>query len=248
MDSQQIIQSHLLIDGYIAHMFGPQDAEAYHASLLRTEPRLIQWHASGSEFLGHFFAAPPAGLESHQQDWVIDLATKDTGLVIPQQIWAPRKPSDAQRYVYHEQLRPPIFFIHKDGESLGIPVTEAAAGNCMHLRGADQAAAVGPTNHTQIRINWCGYRYLEWSDQIMIQRQTKETISLEKFAKYVAGKVLKFMEVAKSSAHVNDQRWLIGDNHITPRNVILIGVIQVSQGSWMPILQLNNGFALCLGM
>ncbi|KAH9954548.1 hypothetical protein BC827DRAFT_1143511 [Russula dissimulans] len=174
------------------------------------------------------------------------------GPVIPQQIWAPRKPSDAQRYVYHEQLHPPIFFVHKDGEGLGLPLTDAAAGNCMHLRGAEQAARVGTTTHAQIRINWCGYLYLEWSDQIMIQKQSpaKETISLEKFAKYVAGKVLKFMEHARNTAYDNDrdQRWIIGDYHITPRNVVLIGVVQVSQGSWMPILQLNSGFGLCLGL
>ncbi|KAI0287075.1 hypothetical protein BC826DRAFT_889085, partial [Russula brevipes] len=170
----------------------------------------------------------------------IDYVVRDTGSVIPQQIWHPRKLSDTQRYVHHEQLRPPIFFVHRSGADLGIPLTEAAAGNCMHLRGADQVASVGTSTHTQIRINWCGYRYLEWSDQIMTQKQppARETISLEKFAKYVAGKVLKFMDIAKSHSYEGDQRWLIGDHHITPRNIILIGVVQVSQGSWMPILQL----------
>jgi hypothetical protein len=42
---------------------------------------------------------------------------------------------------------------------------------------------------------WRGYA--PWDDQIMIRRQTpgQETISLETFAKYVAGKVMKFMQV-----------------------------------------------------
>jgi hypothetical protein len=157
MDQQQSIERQLWIDGYLAHMFGPRDAEAYHASLLRREPRFIQWYTNVLESPGIFFAAPPPELESDEpeHDWTIDLAARDipVGPVIPQQIWAPRKPSDAQRYVYHEQLHPPIFFVHKDDEGLGLPLTDAAAGNCMHLRGAEQAARVGTTAHAQIRIN-----------------------------------------------------------------------------------------------
>jgi len=142
----------LLIDGYLSHMFGPRDAETYHVSLLgRRSSQLIQWHITLPE--GIFVAAPPAGQESNQ-DWAIDYAIKDAGVVIPQQIWAPRNQSDAQRYVRHEQLRPPIFFVLRDGESLGLPLRDAAAGNCMGLRGAsEQVASVGRSSHAQIRIN-----------------------------------------------------------------------------------------------
>jgi hypothetical protein len=55
-------------------------------------------------------------------------------------------------------------------------------------------------------------------------------------------------QAAKTETYEGDQGWLIGDHHITPRNVVLIGVIHVSQGSWMPILQLNDGFTLCWGI
>jgi len=82
--------------------------------------------------------------------------------------------------------------------------------------------------------------------------QPNETISLEKFAKYVAGRVMKFMETAKLQPYhdgevtESDQRWLIADHHIAPQHVILIGVVHVSQGSWMPILQVKE-FALSWG-
>jgi len=145
----------LLIDGYLSHMFTPRDAEKYHVSLLRREP--IQSHFSLPE--RSFFAAPPAGFESNQEAWAIDYAIKDTGVVIPQQIWAPRKAADAQRYVHHEQLRPPIFFVPNDGRSLGLPLRAAVAGNCMSLQGAEQAAGVGPTSHAQIRINVGGLHF-----------------------------------------------------------------------------------------
>jgi hypothetical protein len=44
---------------------------------------------------------------------------------------------------------------------------------------------------------WCGYVYLDWNEQIPIQKRTqpREMISLETFAKHVAKKTLKFMEV-----------------------------------------------------
>ena len=38
----------------------------------------------------------------------------------------------------------------------------------------------------------------------------------------------------------NDPRWLIGGRGITPDDVVLIGAVHVSQGSWMPILQVNR--------
>ncbi|KAI0274352.1 hypothetical protein BGY98DRAFT_994479 [Russula aff. rugulosa BPL654] len=91
---------------------------------------------------------------------------------------------------------------------------------------------------------WCGYVHLDWNEQITIQKQTqpREHISLETFAKHVARKTLKFMEIAKHMDDDSDQRYHIGDNHITPHDIILIGTVQVSHASWMPILQLNNGY------
>jgi hypothetical protein len=153
MDVQQNFEPDLLIDGYISRMFGPKGAEEYHASLLGRASQPIQWFFILPEFPGIFFATPPPTVQSGQQGWAIDYVTKDTGPVIPQQIWTPRKTADAQRYVYNEQLRPPIFFVHKDRTGLGLSLIDAAGGNCMSLRDADQPAGVGTSTHAQIRIN-----------------------------------------------------------------------------------------------
>jgi hypothetical protein len=296
MDHQQqhTVQRDLCIDGYIAQMFGPQAAQKYHVSL-RREPGQTQLQAdvAGTDA---FLATPLPGPTSGQHGWVTDYAVKDRGPVIRQKIWTPKKESDKRRWVDHDQLHPPIFFIHKDGKDLGLPLMDAAGGDCRCLRGAEETAPVGTSAHAEIRINvssifcvhspelmmnvypsqWCGY--LDWSRQILIQRQTqpKETISLETFAKNVAKKTKDFMEVflillptflqetdartyqnAKNKEMIaenkdNDcdqpERYPIGDEHISPGDVILIGTVQVSHGSWMPILQLNNGYAQCLGM
>ena len=200
---------HLIIDGYIGHMFGPRDAEEYHISLLKRESKNIQWHTDGTA--RGAFLAPGMG---DKLNWVIDYAVRDSGPVIRQKIWAPKKPSDRVRRVDHEALNPPIFFTHYNG-NLGLPLMEAMGSNCMGVRGAEEAAPVGTSAHAQIRINvrfdvyspvltviiclsqWSGYQHLDWNEQISIQQRTpgKETILLETFAKHVGRKVLKFMEV-----------------------------------------------------
>ena len=43
-----------------------------------------------------------------------------------------------------------------------------------------------------------------------------------------------------SSYTGNDPRWFIRSRGITPDDVVLLGVVHVSQSSWMPILQLNR--------
>jgi hypothetical protein len=57
---------------------------------------------------------------------------------------------------------------------------------------------------------------------------------------------VRIYQIAKDKDDDSDQRYHIGDNDITPHNITLIGTVQVSHGSWMPILQLNNGYVQCL--
>ena len=151
IDPQQGCQPRdLVIDGYIAQMFGPQDAEAYFVSLLKRERRHFQWHAGG---MGEFFAAHPDALASDQEDWVIDYAVRSVGPVVQQKIRAPIKTSNKVRRVDYGHLHPPIFFIRDNGLGLGLPLVEAAGGNRILLRGAQEAAPVGTSAHAQIRIN-----------------------------------------------------------------------------------------------
>lgn len=138
----------LFVDGYIAQMFDPWDAEALHVSLLKRGSRDIRWHID--HVTGAFSAPPPFG-PSNQHDWVIiDYAVRNPGPVIRQNIW---KKSDKVHLVDHEQLCPPIFFINENSQDLGLPLIEAAGGNCMCLRGAEKEAPVGTSAHAQIRIN-----------------------------------------------------------------------------------------------
>jgi len=133
----------------------------------------------------------------------------------------------------------PIFFVHNDRMTLGLQLVSAAAGHCVGLMNGRATAPVGACHTTSIRIKWPGYS--EWTTQIMTRDQTSahRTIPLEKLAKRLARAVCKFLEfVASQQCQYPD--WQVGGGGITSNDIILIGFIHVTQGSWQPILQLNR--------
>ena len=103
----------------------------------------------------------------------------------------------------------------------------------------------------------------------MTRNQTPDhkTITLEKFSKRVASAVDRFFDVSTPSSLLfrflgwsqssfnrlhfdwlqeagrnegQDPNWKVGSGGITKDQVIIVGVVHVSQGSWQPILQLNR--------
>ncbi|KAH9044858.1 hypothetical protein EDB84DRAFT_1558939 [Lactarius hengduanensis] len=189
-----------------------------------------------------FILHPPASRVHHfaivqgRHAWLLDYAIRHGGTVVQQRIWAPQ--NEAQRHA-HVPLNMPIFFIHSDRVTLGLPIVSAATRDPTTLLDTGKAAPVGDCSTTFIRINWPGYG--EWNSQIMTKDQTPahNTITTEKFAKRVASAVCRFID-EHSRVHGGDPRWRIGPGGITRDHVILIGVVHVSQGSWQPILQLNR--------
>lgn len=231
----------LHVDGTIARMFGPFDAGRYFARLLQMDPNTIQT-TRDPQWPSAFFIILPAPRVRHftivqgRPAWLLDYAIRHGGTVVQQRIWAPQ--NEAQRHA-HVPLNMPIFFIHSDRVTLGLPIVSAATRDPTTLLDTGKAAQVGDCSTTFIRINWPGYG--EWNSQIMTKDQTPahNTITTEKFAKRVASAVCRFME-EHTRVHGGDPRWSIGPGGITKDHVILIGVVHVSQGSWQPILQLNR--------
>jgi hypothetical protein len=89
------------------------------------------------------------------------------------------------------------------------------------------------------------------------QTALHKTITLEKLAKRVARAVCKFLDVSSFQSclfrqpgltsmqdaaghHCQNPNWRVGSRGITSSNIILIGFIHVSQGSWQPILELDR--------
>ena len=103
--------------------------------------------------------SPPTIFIGNHPAWLLDYVVQN-GTVIPQRIWSPGTPSDAQRY-NNVTLKMPIFFIHSDLRTLGLRLLHAAAGDCPGLLNARSRAPVGDCHTTSIRIKVCVRQVLQ---------------------------------------------------------------------------------------
>jgi len=163
------------------------------------------------------------------------------GSVVLQQLWSPQGQGDWRRYFEQAQLQLPIFFVNTDG-SVGVPVTDATISQ-MSLRGADQPVPFSNKATLKIRICWPGYVSSEHQVQLKDQTPARNPISFERFVKHVGSRVQQFLvECERIPLHPLNQnsKWIVGHGRIPCDEVVLIGIVQVSAGSWMPILQLRS--------
>ncbi|KAI0305844.1 hypothetical protein B0F90DRAFT_930161 [Multifurca ochricompacta] len=148
------------------------------------------------------------------------------------------EPVRLARYVEQAHLRMPVFFVQSDG-MVGLPLSRAVIGDTASLRHADKAAPLGGGHSTQIRIAWPGYDSWERQIQIRDQTRSRNEITLERFAKLVAGVVDRFLSHS-TTAITRNPSWRVGPGGIMRNNVVVVGTVQVSAGGWMPILQITG--------
>ncbi|KAI0295981.1 hypothetical protein BC826DRAFT_908730 [Russula brevipes] len=174
--------------------------------------------------------------------WVLDYAIRSGGPVVPQQLWIPHSQGDFRRYVGQASLHLPVFFLNRDGR-LGVPVTNAVAGE-MSLRAAMSHC------HLEIELRsrsayvfWPGYRPSEQQIQLKDQTPARNPISFERFVRHLGSRVRQFLvdcERVPISQLDPNSKWILGRGRISVNEVVLIGIVHVSAGSWMPILQLGS--------
>ncbi|KAH9989656.1 hypothetical protein BJV77DRAFT_948186 [Russula vinacea] len=161
------------------------------------------------------------------------------GTIVPQVPWFPQTPRDMRKYVTDAVLQLPIFLRQDDG-TIGMSLSDVIHGNFRRLIDSVQQVNVGGRTSVHVRINWPGYN--EWKRQFQTRDETpnRNPITFEKFVRHIGRSIDKFMSVSVSELHQGDPRWRIGHNGITRNDIILAGVVHVSSGSWMPIIQLNR--------
>lgn len=151
----------LLVDGFVACTFTPEDANNYFMLLLGTPP--------SQYFLPYY------GIEYHQGRWYITRnvnivqgtspgvpfqatplldcsITLTHGTVVPQRRWAPTDEVDIRRHVEGAALQLPTFFVNRNG-SLGFPLSDILRGSDHDLHNANGFASLGGKSTTHIRIN-----------------------------------------------------------------------------------------------
>ena len=142
-------------DGYISRMLGAREAPLYCTRLLRFEEYHLQLYLT-PDTMAFFITgpavqiAPPTTYIFGRPAWLLDYRARDYGTVVPQGIWSPSTPGDAQRYCNVSKL--PIFFVFGERMTLGIQLTQAAAGHCRGLLNGHASAPVVNRHTTYIRV------------------------------------------------------------------------------------------------
>jgi hypothetical protein len=149
------LQMDLYVDGNIAQMFSPEGATRYFGRFLGIDVRSLR--PTVSQEPPHPFiittsatqnACPYLAINERPLDYAISQA----GTIVPQRMWSPANPADAQHFP-NISLNMPIFFLHDDRVTLGLPLLKALEGDRAILQGADDTAPVGSCSTMYIRIN-----------------------------------------------------------------------------------------------
>ncbi|KAH9987915.1 hypothetical protein BJV74DRAFT_773696, partial [Russula compacta] len=226
----------VLVDGYISQSFKSRATEEYFFHLLKrnTIPtyKVLSYPGIESRFFviddipPHILARPPSELH-----WVLDRSLVAMGTVVPQIMWSPSSIEDRAQFGGDAELQMPVFFEGVDGK-LGLSLEAAASGRCDSLVNARQPSPLGQKSVTNIRITWLGYK--EFKRQIQIRDETREhnPITIAKFAHQLGRSVDVFLK--------RRAQWRIGQGGIERGDIMIIGAVHVSAGSWVPILQLTR--------
>ena len=153
--------SDLLVDGFVARTFTPEDANNYLMLLLRP-PQHQCFHKyygivchRGAWFIRHnsnMVQGASPGVP-YLPTPLLDYSIKaTTGTVVPQRRWVPPDEVDFRRHVERVQLELPIFFVNCNG-SLGFQLTDILQGLDRELHKANDFAPLGGTYTTCVRIH-----------------------------------------------------------------------------------------------
>jgi len=258
----------LLVDGFITHTFGPQDAYTFFSVSLRTGDFMQYYGISYSKGVWyivqntHHIPPPMRGAPIPNPPLPLDFNVRETeGTIVRQRRWTPMDDVDHRRHVEDATLQPPVFFVNRQSGRVGFWLPDILRGRdhdlLNGLLNGGGAAPLGGKTTTHVRINWPGYT--DWKRQIPARDETHERnpITLARFMRHVGTSVDKFINVSLSflplsplliklffwkrmaNEQVTDPRWRLGTHGITQDHVKIIGAVHVSAGSWMPILQLT---------
>jgi len=146
----------VLLDGFLAHTFSPQDAYAFFTLLLRTPNFLSYLSFSRGIWYMNYVQRPSSGLPTQLP---LDFNFRTTeGTVIPQRRWTPTDEVDIRRHVQEAALQLPVFFVNRN-DSVGFWLPDILEGRDRDLNNRDSQAPLGETATAHIRINVSSLSY-----------------------------------------------------------------------------------------
>ncbi|OBZ73112.1 hypothetical protein A0H81_06650 [Grifola frondosa] len=169
-------------------------------------------------------------------------ASPADGPFVPQKTYRPHTQSDRRRYVEEVQLAEPIMFIMQNPEACGIVLRDALTSKFMRLVGREDLMFEGRGPSVSIRLMWPGYA--PWSRQIPTRdfRTPPLPITRSKLAKNVAKTIQRFISDMHKRPMEDgaDPRWRVGEGRITVDDLVLVGLENVSMGSWQAHVRLRR--------
>ncbi|KAF8496809.1 hypothetical protein F5888DRAFT_366206 [Russula emetica] len=136
----------------------------------------------------------------------------------------------------------PVFFIQRDG-TLGIPYEFPLPERCI----LHNATALAPTilkrekQNVRIRVQWPGYKRLQYEFRIQDRRLDKQVpITMARLVERIMRGIHRlFLEGKRDPDTFQfNERWKLGNDGIQASELTIIGLIHMSRGLWVPILQL----------
>ncbi|KAN0130987.1 hypothetical protein V8E53_011120 [Lactarius tabidus] len=222
----------LLIDGYISQTFQSRTAEKYFLNLLKSSSipphTTVSYTSRGGCFFFVHSVPPhiPAPFFSPTCRWLLDRGITDGDDSTSN--WG--------------SCRCPSFSKTKMG-ALGFSLEASVDGQYHVLRHANVLAPLGQKTTTHIRIIWPGYKTFKRQIPIRDESRVRSPITMAKFLCQVGRTVDSFLRVYELDSECVDDKsrlWRIGPGGIQRCDIVIIGAVHVSVGSWMPLLQLNR--------
>lgn len=149
----------ILVDGFLANTFSPQDANTFFALLLKTPGFLQYYRVTYSRGVWYItqnvphVQRPSVGIQTQNPPLALDFSVKETqGTVVPQRRWFPGDEVDFRRFVIEAALQLPIFFVNRNG-GVGFWLPDILHCRDHDLYNRDSEASLGGVTTTHIRIN-----------------------------------------------------------------------------------------------
>jgi ankyrin repeat protein len=132
----------MLVYGYIAYTFSPEDAGIYLTLLFRTQDTVQR--ISYSQGIWYVLAGNLLLL--------LDFRVQGEGSVVPQRRWTPADEIDIRRHVAGATLALPIYFIGRNG-AIGFWLSDILQGRDLDLYEGDKEAPLAGRATIHLRIN-----------------------------------------------------------------------------------------------
>ncbi|KAI9451556.1 hypothetical protein BJY52DRAFT_1226565 [Lactarius psammicola] len=125
---------------------------------------------------------------------------------------------------------------------LGVPYKNLSASKFLYNATAHVPPLLKRSNlNARIRILWPGYKTFHYEFRIFDQKLGKDVpITMSRLVERVARGLHRLYLEGVRNPKTFDERWKLGEGGVLLEEIKIIGLLHVSQGTWMPMLHLTR--------